>query len=710
MRATQPTARRARDQPRPESARLLVGVAAAILALTLASRPAGAQERPEVALTRDPPFDAWCIAPLCAGGSAAVVSPPLALAPTSDQGFLEKQLRTALADRIQRPLSSMTGRWNNRATRDALRAILATLTRDAKMLAQTGGLGAAAVRVGLVYAVDRGLATDPDCADTVRLDAIYEGLALSPLGALGFTEATQHVAQRCVDTAKHAEHMADRALLAALAPAVRPLLAEADQRLREVRAKCDPKLPDLDGASTVALTVVRETKDPTTLAGLARAMDRLRFSKDALANDSARLADSCSREIATLAAMDTKPLDRLVAAGLAEAPARALVDELAAEIAPCSRPASCQARDAVVGAIAAFAQGRGLSRDQLVGMLRPMVASVVPAGEDPGIALAAMQALEIGIVDFGGAATIDPDTVVRELEKRYELRDGVPTPRTLLGLGPSPWIVELNGGVPKLATNDVRFIGDTTLGYESKSLGVVVRGALRYYDFSSRVLATDNLDVLGSLESWLVTGDNRSPFRLEGRLAGGTEYIDTTTLTRPAGLRRTNFGDYDSLLIRGSLLLGFGLRLGERFSGHMLVGGGGQYETHDSTSVDQTGIKFNSPDTWDAQGSARLDVRYRIVPSIVGARVHGDGVYFSITREELAFNANTVGATQATVTSSLEKQLSLSGRLFVDADLASFAGFVPAVFGGLDYVLLTSAIGERGTSIPVVGIGIVRPR
>jgi hypothetical protein len=626
-------------------------------------------------------------------------------------GLLEAQLRKTLLGAVEDAVRDVHASWNHRASRDVLRAVAAVLSKDEGALARTKGLGAATVRAGLVIEASAAVPVDSRCTGADRVDAVYEGLALSPLGALGFTEATGRVRDTCVATAKESERLVSRALLAPLARGAGPALSAAELAVSDLRARCDAKAVGIEDASFAALSTVAELPSAPTVEQLGKTLGRLRLAKDALARDASKAGEACGTALDVALAADESAVDRLVSAGLAAAEARAVAGELAAAVGTCTDAASaCDARARIVAVVATTVANGAPTRAQLVALTRALVAAIVPAGSDPGAALAAIAALEGAIVAAAEATTIDPDAVIAELERRYELRDGKPSLRTLLGLGPSPWVVELNGGVPKLESSDLRIVGDATLGYDATNMGVVVRGGVRYFDFSSNVLSTDNLDAQGWLESWLVTGDERSAFRFEGRLSGGTEYVDTTTITRPAGLGRTNFGDYDSLLIRGALLVGFRVKPSERVGFRVLGGGGYQYERFDSTSVDQNGLSFQSPDSSSGHGTGRIDARWRILPSIVSARAHVEAQYFTLTREELSFKANTVGATSGGITLTTQVQLFASGRAFVDADVLSFGGFVPALWAGADYTYLAAPQGERSTTVPVLGVGIVRPR
>jgi hypothetical protein len=99
-------------------------------------------------------------------------------------------------------------------------------------------------------------------------------------------------------------------------------------------------------------------------------------------------------------------------------------------------------------------------------------------------------------------------------------------------------------------------------------------------------------------------------------------------------------------------------------------------------------------------------VTWRAAPGWLGLRGRASGDYFRITRDELSFVA---GATP-TVTPTREQQIEAHGRLFVDLDVLSFGGFVPAAWLGADLLSIQGApTGAASALVPVLGVGIVRP-
>jgi len=94
------------------------------------------------------------------------------------------------------------------------------------------------------------------------------------------------------------------------------------------------------------------------------------------------------------------------------------------------------------------------------------------------------------------------------------------------------------------------------------------------------------------------------------------------------------------------------------------------------------------------------------VPGWFGVRLRAESTHFNITREQLSFTSAGGGVTSSSV--EIDQQLEVHGRVFVDADVASYFGFVPAIFLGLDYLGIQGSATSSSTVVPSVGIGIVR--
>ena len=193
-----------------------------------------------------------------------------------------------------------------------------------------------------------------------------------------------------------------------------------------------------------------------------------------------------------------------------------------------------------------------------------------------------------------------------------------------------------------------------------------------------------------------MSGEPEAVLRLELRLAGEFDYYDTTSypLVNPL----SNFYDFDSRMGRGNVLVGVHNRQpDDRIALHVQLGGGVQYEDPDTTTF--TGgktIVLHSDTDVTADATARLWGRVRVVPGTFGVRLRAESTYFRITREQLSFTPAGGGVTSTSV--ELEQQIEVHGRLFLDADIASYRGFVPAIFLGLATRASRAAPPTRRTS------------
>ena len=272
--------------------------------------------------------------------------------------------------------------------------------------------------------------------------------------------------------------------------------------------------------------------------------------------------------------------------------------------------------------------------------------------------------------------------------------------------GPSPWVAELNGGIPNVDFAQAKVVADLSFGYSTGPLGVVGRGWIDTYNIASTQTHDDYTHAGGSVEGWWLSSDSAAPLRLELRLAGEFDYYDTTTypLVNPL----SNFYDFDSRMGRGNVLVGayYG-QPDDRVTLHGQLGGGMQYEDPDTTTF--TGgkrIVLHSDTDVTADATARLWARVRVVPGRFSVRLRAESTYFTITREQLSFASTGGGVTSSSV--ERDQQIEVHARLFCDADVAALFGFVPAIFVGLDYLGIQGSATSSSNVIPSLGIGIVR--
>lgn len=693
------------------STRAVLGAAAVLLAL------GGAEAQPlppapalaaEVPLTREAPFDKWCVAPLCARAEhrLAVVKVPTTLPVNPALGLLEERLRNALVDALRKAAGPAFEAAHSRAVADLADALALALAATSPANALSGGLGGAVLRAGLTFRLDQSLPGEPACTGRARLDAVYEGLALSVAFApLAFPKKRSRVLTPCKPTAlRVARHVDEAALALVVSDAEREALVAAMQALAEMRKSC----AELPGAAESALGKASDAT-PRTVRKLVQTLRDTRNAAaapppapptpdaTAPARDAApapAVAPACEQAATALRAFDPALLDGLSAQGLGDVEPEALV-------------ASFQAPPVdAVALVAKLGQGT-LGPDELTKLARELVqAAGLPT--DLPVLKDGIAAMPSAVTLVEGVPTVDPKLVLQALQERYGLDDeGRPSLRTLLGLRTTPWIFELNGGIPEADFAEEKVVADLSFGYATGTFGGVGRGYVDTYTIDDDASHNDYTHTGGSLEGFWISGDKAAKLRLELRVAGAFEYYDTTTFPKENAL--DNFFDYDSRMGRGT---GFaGLRYGtptDRLSLMFLAGGGFQYEDPDTlTYTSGQTVRLVSEQNVTGQASGRLLVRVSAVPQILGLRLRADSTYFMITRESLTASGGP-GNVTTTAVSEQQQQLDLHARLFLDADIAMFAGFVPALFGGLDYLGVQGSVTSTSELIPVLGVGIVR--
>jgi hypothetical protein len=349
-------------------------------------------------------------------------------------------------------------------------------------------------------------------------------------------------------------------------------------------------------------------------------------------------------------------------------------------------------------------QAGALGRATLQALIERLAAQLKPPALSNEVWGHLVDALRQALSSQAQQARIDPLVVVQSLKDAYGLDEhGVPTLRTLLGFKPTPWVAEANAGIPSLRGNDFHVIGDARLGYQAKHFGVVARGGIKEFDLEQEGVSTQDSHYFGGADGSFLFGDVRDKVRIELRLNMLVDWVSTTVVAQPNAAGGANFQDYDSTLVRGGGQLGVRIAPVEQLLFRLAASGGYQYETHDTTNVIKTN-NFESVDTNSARFGGGLLAVYRFVPGVLGARARADLDYYHLTIDRLTFDF--VG--QPVLAQPQASQLEASGRIFLDLDLASFAGFVPAAFAGLDYLSRTGAGPDVHSSTPSFGVGLMR--
>ncbi len=275
-------------------------------------------------------------------------------------------------------------------------------------------------------------------------------------------------------------------------------------------------------------------------------------------------------------------------------------------------------------------------------------------------------------------------------------------PRPARAFDPAPWILDVNLGKPSLASDSFVLAVDGALGYSTPTLGAVGRGSLGAYDLTAKGTETETVHDEGTVEAWYIVGQAQDAFRLECRLTGGAALYSSTY--DPGQTARGFYHDEDSLMRRATLLVGGHARW-PTFQLVFHLGAGGQFETYDYLSTNPRDALLKSEDTASVREEGRLHLRWVPLPEQLSVRARVEASRFALTRSALI-----VGQT-GTVrrTGNHFEQIDVSARAFVDFDLITLLTIVPSVFVGLDHVSLDGAAGAQSTTVPIFGLGLVKP-
>ena len=649
-------------------------------------------------LTRTPPWDAV----VKTDGSVRALA---SLEVTTTDSPLELMIKGRITSDIQKLSASVGGPWSPAPGRDVLRTAIAAIANDKEGLEKAGGLASAVVRAALTYAFEEALPATQGCTREQRLNAVYEGFAMSAaFASFPFPERTGSAPSSCAALARTTQRLVDAAVIRQSLPTdARDGLGRVSDALdASWRACAGHTVPE--GLSDDAKKALQATVEPNraqTAEALVAARPHVKRALEEIHDGGLRFSAACSTALSA-EALGMDPLAKLTDLGLGSVDTKALSTALRDDVLACGSPAACANRDLVVETIQHLRAG--IRKDDLVRAVRFVAGHVGITPKKGSFENDLFGALEASVVADGDRVTLDQAEAVKYLSARYGIDDkGPPRVSTLIGL-PTSVVLDVNAGIPAFS-DTVRIVGDATVGYRSTHFGIVSTMGVNYFDLQSTNLVTDNLHAWGGIDSFYLTGKPDSKIRIQSHLSAALDYYDTTTIeaatTRGATFR---FGDYDSLLLRALLEVGVVWRATEHVRLDARVGGGGQHETYDTTSLDATGVKFSSPETLSGRGTTSLTATWRFWPRHLAARVRASGSLFKLTRETVSFSASSTGRTQEGLTSSSETEMDLQGRGYVDLEYLKLFGIVPAAWFGSDYVSTPAA----ATIVPVAGIAFFR--
>jgi hypothetical protein len=332
----------------------------------------------------------------------------------------------------------------------------------------------------------------------------------------------------------------------------------------------------------------------------------------------------------------------------------------------------------------------------------------------PELATALIQArLESAVAAaLSMAHSISPSSVSAENSKmigvavRFALaRDEDEARRILRGLilPLGPWseniLFDINGDIPQLESGAFRLVGDALLGYNARAWGIAARGSFAEYDFSTATVIAETTVADGSLETWFVSSTT-AKLRFELRLVARASLYDTNK-------SNTGFSDETSVMGRGSLLGSVRYQPGSRFALGLWLGGGAQYESYDGGDYSNRTAVINDTETFGSLLNARVRMEVVLIPSWLTSRLRVDGQRFELTRARLETVAGG-GTVTETSTTEVAEQIEVNTRVFLDAEVLRFGGFVPSLNGGFDSVMFESNTESHSAFVPVFGAGIRR--
>jgi hypothetical protein len=268
---------------------------------------------------------------------------------------------------------------------------------------------------------------------------------------------------------------------------------------------------------------------------------------------------------------------------------------------------------------------------------------------------------------------------------------------------PSPWSFDGSVGVPKLASDSFALSLDVTGGYTGEHLGSVVNFATSTVALQKDSALSSTSRTRFSIDAAYLTAPSR--YRLEGRLSLGYASYSTTYIAIPTSAAgSSSFSAEGSGLARLSGL--FGVRAAESETLSWTAAGGLGFQSESYTQTQSGGGASGGPSgNFSAESSVRLlgrgALRWRWMPDVVALRPELEASTFSLRRTSLVF-----GSQSATAAVSDLRAVEVSARVNVEVERLALWGFVPAVFGGLDFASVSGDAGSVTALVPLGGLAL----
>lgn len=264
------------------------------------------------------------------------------------------------------------------------------------------------------------------------------------------------------------------------------------------------------------------------------------------------------------------------------------------------------------------------------------------------------------------------------------------------------WLFDVDLGIPKLKSGDLRLSGDLALGWGLEHMGLSVGGGAGWYDFESASLLENNLEARAQLEGFYLLGAPTAPLRGEFRLTAGYVYTDVEYLAR--GATALLFNDHTSNFVRTTLFGGGRLRLGPVYA-RLLVGAGLQWESFNDLRVDQ-GINVSDTESWTFRFALRALVRWTVWSGWLSLRLDSEVERFFITRDKSSITLEPSGKTLTDAITLESVQWSARNHLALEVDKLQVFDLVPALFFGLEVYAISGENARATTIVPVFGVAL----
>jgi hypothetical protein len=313
------------------------------------------------------------------------------------------------------------------------------------------------------------------------------------------------------------------------------------------------------------------------------------------------------------------------------------------------------------------------------------------------------------LAQAAGVATV-PEEVVKAAETGLRLmaaKSREEAERILRGVVLGRWservIFDIGAGVPVLTSKDMNVNGDLTLGYHFDHLGLMAYGALATYDVSTPDAYDEMTRMGGGADIWYASSAN-APTRFELRARGELQIYDSTTVVVADG---NSLSDQTSMMVRGEMTAALRLEPPANWALGVWLGAGAQLESYNATRIGGVTVDVDDHDNTSVTATGRVRGEWAIVPDYLALRLKIDGQYYRITRDSIGIRASTL-STNVALLGERADQVDLTSRGYADIELLSFFGFVPGVFGGVDYTYRRSTTVDVGSYTPVFGAGVRR--